>query len=169
MSGKRAPSRRRTAKRRASKSPGNSAGKSPGNSPGASPAGQAARTTTTSKPRPFVPRDRRYWLPSPLLVLQVKGKGYDRIFLGYAENLSLGGLMMSTPKRLKPGDHFPVEFVLPDRKTTVSCTCEVVWRRGNQPDASPAGVGLRFKGVGPAARKVLDQWVRREGKQLPSR
>jgi uncharacterized protein (TIGR02266 family) len=102
------------------------------------------------------------------LVLEVKGKGYERIFLGYAENLSLGGLMLSTPKRLKPGDQFPVEFVLPDRKTTVSCTCEVVWRQGHQPGAPPAGVGLRFVGVGSAARKVLDQWVRREGKQLTS-
>jgi len=154
MSGKRPPSRRRTTTRRASKSPGNS--------PGASPA------ASKDKARPFVPRDRRYWLPSPLLVLEVKGKGYDRIFLGYAENLSLGGLMMSTPKRLKPGDHFPVEFVLPDRKTTVSCTCEVVWKRSSQPGVAPVGVGLRFTGVGPAARKVLDQWVRREGKQLPS-
>jgi uncharacterized protein (TIGR02266 family) len=146
MSGKRQPSRRTTAKRQ----------------PSASPA------TPRRKARTFVARDRRYWLPSPLLVLEVKGKGYERIFLGYAENLSLGGLMLSTPKRLKPGDQFPVEFVLPDRKTTVSCTCEVVWRQGHQPGAPPAGVGLRFVGVGSAARKVLDQWVRREGKQLTS-
>jgi len=145
MSGKRPPVRRTPAKRRA-------------------PASSAAARTA----RPFVPRDRRYWLPSPLLVLEVKGKGYDRIFLGYAENLSLGGLMMSTPKRLKPGDQFPVEFVLPDRKTTVSCTCEVVWKRDGQPGSPPTGVGLRFVGVGPAAKKVLDQWVRREGKQLVS-
>jgi uncharacterized protein (TIGR02266 family) len=146
MSGKRPPSRRRATKRRSS----------------------ASRVASKGETRPFVPRDRRYWLPSPLLVLEVKGKGYDRIFLGYAENLSLGGLMMSTPKRLKPGDQFPVEFVLPDRKTTVSCTCEVVWKRVGQPGVPQAGVGLRFVGVGPAARKVLDQWVRREGKQLPS-
>jgi uncharacterized protein (TIGR02266 family) len=146
MSGKRPATRRTAAKRRSAASPAQSARRS----------------------RPFVPRDRRYWLPSPLLVLEVKGKGYERIFLGYAENLSLGGLMLSTPKRLKPGDQFPVEFVLPDRKTTVSCTCEVVWKRDNEPGAPPAGVGLRFVGVGPAARKVLDQWVRREGKQLPS-
>jgi len=148
MSGKRTPSRRRTTTRRAAASPA------------ASPA------ASKRKARPFVPRDRRYLLPSPLLVLEVKGKGYERIFIGYAENLSLGGLMMSTPKRLKPGDQFPVEFVLPDRKTTVSCTCEVVWKRSDQPGAPPTGVGLRFVGVGPAARKVLDQWVRREGRQL---
>jgi len=146
MSGKRAPSRRPAARRRLSTSQAESA----------------------RKTRPFVPRDHRYWLPSPLLVLEVKGKGYERIFIGYAENLSLGGLMLSTPKRLKPGDQFPVEFVLPDRKTTVSCTCEVVWKRDNQPGSPPTGVGLRFVGVGPAAKKVLDQWVRREGKQLVS-
>jgi uncharacterized protein (TIGR02266 family) len=150
MSGKRPSTRRRTTKRRAAASPA------------------ASSAATKNKARPFVPRDRRYLLPSPLLVLEVKGKGYERIFIGYAENLSLGGLMMSTPKRLKPGDQFPVEFVLPDRKTTVSCTCEVVWKRGDQPGVPQVGVGLRFVGVGPAARKVLDQWVRREGKQLPA-
>jgi uncharacterized protein (TIGR02266 family) len=128
----------------------------------------ASPAAPVRKARSFVSRDHRYWLPSPLLVLEVRGKGYERIFIGYAENLSLGGLMLSTPKRLKPGDQFPVEFVLPDRKTTVSCTCEVVWKRNSQPGTPSAGVGLRFVGVGPAARKVLDQWVRREGKQLVS-
>lgn len=116
--------------------------------------------------RELLPRKSRYWLPSPLLVLEVRGKGYDRFFIGYAENLSLGGLMLSTPKQLKPGDQFPVEFVLPDRKTAVSCHCEVVWRRGGREGAPPGGVGLRFVGMGPAARKVLDLWIRREGKQL---
>ena len=76
--------------------------------------------------------------------------------------------MLSTPKQLKSGDHFPVEFVLPDRKTSVSCTCEVVWRRPGKAGEPPGGVGLRFVGLNPAARKVLDQWIRREGKQLIS-
>jgi uncharacterized protein (TIGR02266 family) len=111
-------------------------------------------------------RDRRYWLPSPLLVLEVRGQGYERVFIGYAENLSVGGLMLSTPKQLKSGDRFPVEFVLPDRKTSVRCTCEVVWRRGGHTGKPPGGVGLRFVGINEAARKVLDHWVRREGKQL---
>jgi uncharacterized protein (TIGR02266 family) len=116
--------------------------------------------------RPWRSRDSRYWLPSPLLVLEVRGQGYERVFIGYAENLSVGGLMLSTPKQLKAGDRFPVEFVLPDRKTSVKCTCEVVWKRRGRSGAPPGGVGLRFVGIDESARKVLDQWVRREGKQL---
>ena len=119
-------------------------------------------------PRPFFPRTRRYWLPSPLLVLEVRGKAYERVFIGYAENLGLGGLMLSTPRRLKPGDRFPVQFVLPDRKSMITCTCEVVWRRDSRPGAPATGVGLRFVGIGEEARKALDQWIRREGKQLLS-
>ena len=127
------------------------------------PAGPA-RTSS----RRLLPRGRRYWLPSPLLVLEVRGKDYDRVFIGYAENLSLGGLMLSTPKQLKPGDRFPVQFVLPDRTATVSCTCEVVWKRGSHSGAPSKGVGLRFVGIGQEARKFLDQWIRREGEQLIS-
>ena len=126
------------------------------------------RARARTSPRPFLSRGRRYWLPSPLLVLEVRGKEYERVFIGYAENLSLGGLMLSTPKRLKPGDRFPVQFVLPDRKSTISCTCEVVWKRAGHAGATSTGVGLRFVGIGEAARKVLDQWIRRGGKQLIS-
>ncbi|MEW6324120.1 MAG: PilZ domain-containing protein [Nitrospirota bacterium] len=131
----------------------------------AAPARTSSRKTPTQSPRSFLPRARRYWLPSPLLVLEVRGKDYEKVFIGYAENLSLGGLMLSTPKRLKPGDRFPVQFVLPDRTSTVQCTCEVVWRRDSS-GAPSTGVGLRFVGIGDEARKVLDQWIRREGKQL---
>lgn len=127
---------------------------------------KSAAPARKSSSRPFLPRGRRYWLPSPLLVLEVKGKEYEKIFIGYAENLSVGGLMLSTPKGLKPGDRFPVQFVLPDRTSTVQCTCEVVWKRGSEPGGSSTGVGLRFVGIGDDARKVLDQWIRREGKQL---
>jgi len=138
--------------------------------------GGARKRRKTAKPaapargsaRSFVPRKRRYWLPSPLLVLEVRGKEYERVFIGYAENLSLGGLMLSTPKQIKPGDRFPVQFVLPDRTSTVNCTCEVVWKKDSHPGVPSTGVGLRFVGIGDESRKVLDQWIRREGKQLTS-
>ena len=73
--------------------------------------------------------NRRALPRKPVMVLEVKGQQYDKIFLAYAEDLGLGGLRLASSPTLKVGDHFPVEFILPDQITKINCTGEVVWRR----------------------------------------
>jgi len=54
----------------------------------------------------------------PIIVLEVKGKHFDKIFVAHADDLGTGGLRLSS-SHLQVGDRFPIEFVLPDLKTKI--------------------------------------------------
>lgn len=98
----------------------------------------------------------------PVMVLEVKGKQFDKIFVAYAENIGSGGLHLSSPQPLKVGDRFPIEFVLPDQITKIACSCEVAWRKeiGRNGD----GVGIRFVDLSEQAKKVIGTWIKEEEK-----
>ncbi len=93
----------------------------------------------------------------PVMVLEVKGKHGDKIFVAYAENLGPGGLHLSSSHPLQVGDQFPIEFVLPDQTTTVTCSGKVVWKKemGSHSD----GVGIRFMDVPDQAKKSIGAWI----------
>jgi uncharacterized protein (TIGR02266 family) len=110
--------------------------------------------------------DHRRSVRSPLLVLEVKGKHYNKIFVGYTENVSKDGLFFSAKESLKAGDKFPVEFVLPDNVTKLTCTCEVIWtKQFGSSTGSTAGVGVRFVDLDEANKKIIDDWIVRAEKQ----
>jgi len=61
------------------------------------------------------------------------------------------------------GTTFPVEFVLPDNRTMVQCTCRVVWQRRYETTGRPSvGVGVEFVDLDQAKRQLIDQWVKRK-------
>jgi Tfp pilus assembly protein PilZ len=101
--------------------------------------------------------NRRTLPRKPVMVLEVKGKQFDKVFLAYAENLGLGGLRLSSSHPLKIGDHFPVEFILPDQITKIACTCEVVWRYNSGSDSE--GLGVRFLDLSQQLKKVIGTWI----------
>jgi len=106
--------------------------------------------------------EERRSVRSPLLVLEVRGRHYNKIFIGYTENMSKDGFFLSAHQPLKAGDQFPVEFVLPDNTTTVSCTCEVVWtKKFKSRSVNSTGVGVRFLDLDESKKRVIDGWVTR--------
>jgi len=106
--------------------------------------------------------DARKSVRSPLLVLEVKGKYYNKIFIGYTKNISQDGFFLSSQQTLKAGDQFPVEFVLPDNTTKVGCTCEVVWTKEfKSQTGNSTGVGVRFVDLDEYKKRVIDDWVLR--------
>jgi len=117
------------------------------------------------------PSDRRGHPRLPFLVLEVKGKKYNEVFLGYAQDLSLGGLYLKAANSFKTGERFPIEFILPDNKTKIQCMGEVVWKTWPDQTGEPAegvgaeGVGLRFADLDSESREALDRWIeQRRGK-----
>jgi uncharacterized protein (TIGR02266 family) len=97
------------------------------------------------------------------MVLEVRGKSYDRIFVGYAENISRSGLFFSAANPPAVGSTFPVEFVLPDNRTMVQCTCRVVWQHRYNTSGRPSvGVGVEFVDLDGLKRTLIDQWVKRK-------
>ena len=111
--------------------------------------------------------DARRSVRSPLLVLEVRGKYYNKIFIGYTKNVSKDGFFLSSQQPLKAGDQFPVEFVLPDNTTKVGCTCEVVWTKEfKSQTGNSTGVGVRFVDLNESKKRIIDEWViRAEGKK----
>lgn len=107
--------------------------------------------------------EKRRFLRNPLFVLEVKWKHYNKVFLGRAENISTGGLFMSSKRSSHIGERFPMEFILPDRKTKVGCTGEVVWtRQYTSEGAGSEGVGVRFLGLDTKKMKAIEQWIRKQ-------
>ena len=122
-----------------------------------------------TRQHPATPEDRaerRGYPRLPFLVVEVKGKKYNEVFLGYAQDLSLGGLFLKATNSFKTGERFPIEFVLPDNKTKIQCTGEVVWKtHQHSSDDLAEGVGLRFADLNPKSQEVLDRWIeQRRGK-----
>ncbi len=110
-----------------------------------------------------IDRDRRAYERAPFLVLEIKGEHSNKVFLAQTENISQGGLFFSSRQSLKIGDRFPLEFVLPDNKTVVRCTSEVVWKkRYDQSGLASEGIGIRFVDLEPEQKKILGDWIDRE-------
>ena len=109
--------------------------------------------------------ERRKSQRIPLVVMEVQGKQGDRIFLAYANDISEGGLSLTTENRLKVGDRIPIEMLLPDNKTKVSCTAEVVWKREIMKDGIISqGVGVRFLDLEAAKKKAIGKLTSPEAK-----
>ena len=107
--------------------------------------------------------EKRQYLRNPLFVLEVKWKHYNKVFLGRAENISTGGLFLSSKRSPRVGERFPMEFILPDRKTKVGCTGEVVWtRQYTSEGAGSEGVGVRFLDLDDKKMKAVEQWIRKQ-------
>ncbi len=107
--------------------------------------------------------DRRVDTRAPFLILEIQGTHSNKIFLAQTENVSKGGLFFSPGQSFKVGDSFPIEFVLPDNKTTVRCMSEVVWKKSYDKSGYPTeGVGIRFVDLDEAQKRVVGEWIDRE-------
>jgi len=107
--------------------------------------------------------EKRRSLRLPLFVLEVKWKQYDKVFIGRMQNLSIGGLFMAADRPLHAGERFPIEFVLPDKKTKVVCTGEVTWTRPYASEgAGSEGIGIRFLDINDRKMKAIGQWIKKQ-------
>ncbi|MBI3605939.1 MAG: PilZ domain-containing protein [Nitrospirae bacterium] len=107
--------------------------------------------------------DRRQYHRAPVMIMEVQGKQSDRVFLAYANDISEGGLSLTTENRLRVGDRFPIELVLPDQKTVVNCTAEVVWNKEIMKGGMISqGVGVRFLDLEAGKKKAIHKMVATE-------
>ncbi len=107
--------------------------------------------------------EKRRDLRSPLFIVEVKCKRYDKVFIAQAKNISIGGMLMAGDRIPKVGERFPIEFVLPDGKTRIDCTGEVVWTKHHGSEGSGAdGVGVRFVDLDDKKMKAIEHWIKRQ-------
>lgn len=104
------------------------------------------------------------------MVLEVRWKKYNKVFIARGANLGPGGIFMSTDRALQVGEQFPVEFVLPDNKTKISCTGEVTWTRPLAgEEGGSEGVGVRFLNLKDRTMDDIGQWIKKQEVQSKKR
>ncbi len=106
--------------------------------------------------------DSRRALRVPIMVLKADCSEGQKIFFGYAKNLSKTGMMIGTVNPREPGSQFWVEFSLPEPVNQVArCHCEVVWnRRYSRQHQYDPGMGLRFLDLPADIAEAIDDWIR---------
>lgn len=81
-------------------------------------------------------------------------------YQGFTENISEGGLFVSTYRRLPVGSALVVQVHLDDGEAPVEVTCEVRWTRDDSEDDA-GGMGMRFVSLEAAARARIAAFVAR--------
>ncbi len=105
--------------------------------------------------------DKRKDLRNHLLVLRVRGESKNKVFFGYAKNISKGGMFISSVNPRKVGEEFIIEFTLPREKKHIQCRCIVEWSRSYKPKSrNEPGMGVRFLDLENDIKKMIDDWVK---------
>ncbi len=104
--------------------------------------------------------ERRQSQRIPLVIIEVRGKQSDRVFLAYANDISAGGLSLTTETRLNVGDRIPIEMVLPDNKTVITCIGEVMWKKEMMKGGIISqGVGVRFHDLEDGKKMDINKMI----------
>lgn len=96
---------------------------------------------------------------SPISV-NLKGEHRSRAFLGFAENLSITGMLFDAEKILFKGDQISCAFFLPD-DTHVKAEAEIVRTVDKAVMHDIYQYGIRFTDMDKALRKAIDAFVNR--------
>jgi len=105
--------------------------------------------------------NKRKNLRSPILTLRVKLDDGQKVFFGYAKNLSATGMFISSINPKEPGQVYQVEIPLPAPiYKTIQCTCEVIWmRQFAKKSAFEPGMGLKFVDIPDDVAADIERWV----------
>ncbi len=82
-----------------------------------------------------------------------------RLFTGAVENVSQGGMFLSSSRRFTPGMALRLSFTLPTSETSIRALGEVV--RCEEIDEGTHGMGIQFIEMSASARGILEDFLRR--------
>jgi uncharacterized protein (TIGR02266 family) len=109
---------------------------------------------------------RRFSLRLPIPITENRSDLEGRL-IGFAKNISAGGLFVQTREPLGMGSKVSITFSLPSGEMKVNCRAEVVWRRARDPySAYEAGMGLKFLDLDYQTQTLIDSFVREQSALL---
>ncbi len=94
---------------------------------------------------------------------EVSAKSGHQFFTGFSENISAGGLFISTYQVQPLGSRFIIAFTVPGVDHEFEAKCVVRWVREyseTQPDMNP-GMGVSFEGLSERDEQVLNAIIKR--------
>ena len=78
----------------------------------------------------------------------------------YTENVSEGGLFITTENPLEHGERFLLKLELPDVSEPMQIKCEVAWTRKQGEDAEhPLGMGVKFVEITEEDKQALKKYL----------
>lgn len=107
--------------------------------------------------------DSRTNLRAPLIIQKVLIDGDRPSFFGYIKNISKSGMFIASTNPIAPGEQLKLAFQLPPPlKGTVSCSCEVVWKRplGSHLPFEP-GMGIKFIDLPDETSQEIEEWIKK--------
>ena len=85
----------------------------------------------------------------------------DRQVGGVTENVSEGGLFMTTKTPHAVGETLTIRFSLPGTEKTIEATAKVRWTRPEDPRRElPSGVGVQFVSLSDGERTLIKDFVK---------
>lgn len=101
------------------------------------------------------------------VILKVNYRDVDKFFTSFAENLSEGGMFISTTRPLRPGATLFLEFLLPDSSLKIRTRAEVMWSRKNpKSPRKKRGMGLKFEELSQEDKTKINIMIERMKKGL---
>lgn len=101
---------------------------------------------------------RRFSFKLPVPVINDNAEGE---LIGYAKNISAGGVFIKTTTPSKPGETVKMKLTVPGSNISVHCVGKVVWHRFKDPYTPyDSGMGLIFIDLDEKLRAALDNYVR---------
>ncbi len=96
------------------------------------------------------------------LSIDVSAHSGHQFFTGFTENVSAGGLFISTYQTLEIGTQFELNFTVPTLDYEFVVTCEVRWVREYNPDTPDVepGMGVKFVDLSETETRLLAEVLR---------
>jgi uncharacterized protein (TIGR02266 family) len=92
--------------------------------------------------------------------LEVSVGSENNFYAGLAENLSAGGIFITTHQLHKVGAKIELSLRMPDSEETFDVVGEVRWVRVyNEHSDTPPGVGIRFNELSPGVSAAIARFV----------
>ena len=94
-------------------------------------------------------------------VLSLTFKERRSFIKAYTNNISPGGLFITTKKPLKEGEQFLLKLQLPDITEPIKIKCEVTWTKKQEQSTkdNPAGMGVRFSEMDKKDNQILKRYL----------
>ena len=131
-------------------------------SEGPTAASDSPQTRQTGSTPQSVDEDNRREHPRFPLTIEVSHTSSHNFFTGFMEDLSEGGLFVSTYAHVEIGDELELEFTMPGVAGGTVVQCEVRWVREYNPgnaDCIP-GMGLRFKNLNEETTIAIQRFLK---------
>jgi len=83
----------------------------------------------------------------------------DELFSEHTFSLSMGGLYVKTPRPLRTGSIFLLDFTLPGFDHPFQIRGEVIWKKFTEDQHGPPGMGIKFMDTQEEDKRALLQYL----------